>query len=1062
MKLVRSNRTEPLVEALIASLRSEPLGPLDAEVIVVQSRGTEQWLTLELAKRLGVWSHPEFPFPRLVIERVLGAFGLGPTEQSRAYEPAQLQWTVADLIRTDAPDSLHGFLGEAVDDDRALRLAGRLALVFDDYLVYRPDMLRHWSIGASDEAGAWQAELWRRVVARLGPHDLPTRMTQALAPLSDASDDRDLGFERLHLFSIETLPPVFLSFFSALGQRVPTNLYVLSPCAGAVSSSETDASGQLSLPIASSRGADTHRLVAFLGGLCRDFEGLLSRCDGLASDTEERFAVPTRNTLLGALQADMLESRPKPAADERSSVALGDDSITIHACASAMREVQVVHDQVRQALERDRTLQPEDVLVVTPDLEMHAPAFRAVFGQGSEPRIPFEVHDRRARDDARFLDDFLGVLDVLASRFSVLDVVRLMDAKSWREELCFSPSERSRLADLLATAGVRWGVDGAHRRELGFPAEGLHTWHAGLGRLFLGFASMPDSHEPFAGLLPRGSASLADAELVARLSRLCAILFEFRIRTAGARAVADWATLLGELSSALFAEEDDATGAVRVLRAALEALRETARQHRYSAAISLRTVREKVGELVLQRTPATGFLRRGVTLSELVPLRSVPFRMVCLLGMSEETFPRSDNRLRFDLMRVRAAPGDRNRREDDKHSFFQAVASARDRLVITYSAPVTSARSVAVPSPVVWELSETLNAYYRREGRPSVLEPFDHPVHPFDRSYFEPDGTPSSFSQRHLAIAQALSQPPSKPATAKLEAEAPSRVESLSIQELARWIWHPARQFIRVRLRTRLEESILYEPASALTELGTLDAFIVGNEALSRGLRGEALRAFLAAAPEFPDGNWGTADQEAIASEVEVLLNARANTVHGTPLDAGLVGVELGGLRLEGHLDGLFADKRIKVRFNRAESKTELTAWLEHLLMQAADERGLPSATEMWLRSDASEAKCVRFSPVREPRAVLAELVSLYDASQARPIELLPRASWRFARGVHEGKKATTPTMGQTGKGHHWFDRYVDYAWGPGNPFDDDAWSARFKEVSSRVYGPLFEHRSAR
>ncbi len=1056
MELIRSNRTEELTDALASLVKGKPLGPFNSEAIVVQSRGMERWLTLALASRLGVWSNPAFPFPRSAIEQVLDDLGFGEGEKSNAYDPARLKWTIAELLHQDTPPALRHYLERPADSDRILRLSSNLSVVFDRYAVYRSELLRDWVAGSDSR---WQAGLWRRIAERLGPYDLASRITRASAELRGGNKSHKIRFKRLHLFSLETLPPLFLDFFATLSSSIPIRLYLLTPTTEYFSN--VDKTGQLSFAI-DPLETDGHPLLMSLGTLARDFQDLLLEVDSNVRRDEDRFAAPSRATLLGSLQADILEFRAPPETSEKSSIARPDDSISVHACTSPMREVLVLHDIIRGALEDDPTLRPEDIVVMARDLEAYAPAFRAVFGQNDVARIPYEVHDRKTRDDAGFYDDFLSVLEVLESRFSVLDVMRLMDAQSWREDFRFSSEERARLADLLQAAGVRWGIDANHREELGFPGESLHTWRAGFGRLFLGFASMPGVVEPFEGLTPRGSLSLEDAELVARLSRLCSILFDFRERTSRPAPVSIWVDLLGQLSSALLEEEEDESGAVRVLRSSLEGLLELSEVGGYRAAVGLRSIRRELGEIVSKATPPAGFLRRGVTLSELVPLRSIPFRMVCLIGMSGEFFPRPDDRPSFDLTREDPRLGDRSKRLDDRHSFLQAILCARDRLAITYSAPVTDTRSVATPSPVVSDLTDTLNRYYRREGSNSVLKAIHHPLHAFDQAYFTEGNTLSSFSERHLRIAQAMTQDPREPQPVELRAEQPETGERhISMSELANWIWNPAREFIKRRLKTRFDDSVLYEPTSPLTELEGLDAFRVGRDALDRALTGDVLRGFLRAAPEFPEGTWGEIRRNELAGEIEALRELRdVSTRRNEEEGARAVTVDLGDIIVEGRLDGLYSDRRLKHRFNRKETRIELTTWLEHLLMQACGDPNVPRTTELLLRATDRRADVVRFAPVEDPRGLLKDLVTLYHASQAKPVPLLGKPSWVFAANVVANKAERALENAKKAHEKYGPDPYARFAWGKAGPFADETWAEGFKLVSLSVYEPLFRHRS--
>ncbi len=1055
MELIRSNRTENLVDALASRVRAEALGPFAQEAIVVQSRGMERWLTLALAERLGIWSNPSFPFPRAVIEQVLGGLSEGRSREAQAYDPDRLKWTIAELLRESAPAELRAYLGDPSDSDRALRLASSVSTVFDGYVVYRPALLQRWANGEDTE---WQAELWRRIVERLGPHDLATRIGQALSSLRSGQPCGDLPFERLHLFSLETLPPLFLELFSVLSQTIPTTFYLLEPSSEYVS--DVDPASQLPATMNDAPG-DGHQLISTLGRLAKDFQQLLLGVDEAVHHEADLFEAPSRSSLLSSLQSDILEFRSPPEDGTRQTIEATDCSISIHACTGPMREAQVLHDLVRSALEDDASLRPEDIVVMTPDLDSYAPAFRAVFGQDDRHRIPYEVHDRRTRDDASFYDDFLAVLEVLDSRFSVFDLVRLMDASALREAFQFTQEERTRLTELLSASGIRWGIDAAHREELEFPPDALHTWRAGLGRLFLGFASTPDDTKVFEGLLPRGAPSLGDAELVARLARLCEVLFDFQSRTRRPLEIEAWASQLEHFATSLFAEDDQSSPGVRTLRAALGELRELSHDSGYGGAVALKTLRRELGGLLQKRAPAVGFLRRGVTLTELVPLRSVPFRVVCLVGMSEDGFPRADDRPSFDLTRQSHKSGDRNKRDDDRHSFLQAVLCARDRVIITYGAPANSPRSGANPSPVVWELCETARRYYELpEGNP-VLEATVHPLHPFDARYFCDSHLPRSTSARYLQIAGALGEPSVAPGRIELRAEADDAEETLSVSELAAWMWNPMGTFLARVLRARFGASDLYEPTSALTSIGQLESSIVGNAALRAGLRNDALQAYLGAAPEFPDGNWGALERQRLSNEIRA-VNARGDALGSEQsLGSRLVAAELDGLVLETRLDGLNAEQRVLTRFTKTGGRAELSVWIEHLLMQTSD--ALPTTTQLVVRGTETQAKLVSFSPVADPRVPLQALIDLYRTSRETPVPLLEESSRLFSETLElaDSDKAFSEASKQLNRQRRW-SPYLDYVLGTEDPFLDPNWRDAFERAAIEVYEPLFQHRSER
>ncbi len=1047
MELIRSNRTENLADALASLIREKPLGPFKNEVIVVQSRGMERWLTLALAERLGVWGNPSFPFPRALIEEVLER-AIGRSDEAPAYSPDRLKWTIARLLQESAPEELLPYLGAEAHPDRVLRFAAGLSNVYDDYVVYRPDVLFKW---ADERSPGWQPELWHRVARALGPHDLASRIQEALPTLRNDLDASALSFERLHVFALETIPPLFLQFFNAFSRSVPTTLYVLEP--------SPEYLGDVLLSHEEQASADGHAFLSNVGRLSRDFQQVLLSIDQELGGQTEAYQPPVRTNLLRSLQADLFEFRSPPPPAERPVHEAWDSSITLHACTGPMREAQVVYEAVQGALEDDPTLLPEDIVVMAPDLETYAPVFRAVFGQEGPHRIPYEVHDRLTRDDARFYDDFTAVLDVLDSRFSVLDLLRLIDAESMREDFRFSPDERARLTELLAAAGIRWGVDAEHRAELEFPAEPLHTWRAGFARLFLGFASPPEDTGVFEGLLPRGAPSLEDAALVARLSRLGETLFEVRREARQAHSIGDWAELLAGLCASLFSEDDEWSAAVRVVREALHGLKESAEESGYDGALPLKTIRRELEGLLLRDTPAVGFMRRGVTIAELVPMRPVPFRLVCVVGMNEESFPRADKRLSFDVTRDSPRPGDRNKRNDDRHAFLQAILCARDRLIVTYGAPSSGSRDGASPSPLLWELRETVNRYYQGPDGAPLIEPTTHPRHAFDASYFDGRAPFQSSSPRYLRIAEALGEAPAERASVELRAEVGEPDPVVSTGELAAWLWNPIASFIDRVLLADFRGLELYEPTSAVTQISPLDAAVVGNAALRAGLRDAGLREYLGAAPEFPDGTWGALQRRALTREIDA-VTARADRLQDdAAARSELLSFEVGGLVLEGRVDGLFPNQRLVKRFTKAGRKAELAAWIEHLLLQAATRTMRP--TNLVLRGENQRASLVSFAPLEEPGHVLDTLLAIYRDCLEGPIPLLETASRIFA----EKRDPENPSTALKAARDEWRklcgrDARLGYAFGSFDPFADERWAQAFERAAVTVFGPLIEHRS--
>jgi exodeoxyribonuclease V gamma subunit len=1061
MELIRSNRTEELADALLSIVRDEPLPPLSQELIVVQSRGMERWLSLRLAQGLGIWANPAFPFPRAAIELLLQELGPDDAEAARAYAPQRLKWVLADLLTEGGIPALERYLGQTPDADRVLRLAGKLGELFDHYVIYRPDVLDQWRRGSEPED--WQATLWRRLDERLGPHDLASRIHSVMPKLARPAGTLSLRFERLHLFAVETLPPLFLSFFAAVSRHIPTKLYLLEPSQEYTAGVEP---AQLSLPVIpgeeASSSSDGHPLLSSLGALSREFQDML--LEGVLVEREtDRFVTPVGDSLLSRTQADILAFNP-PNEGPKPIVDANDASISIHECTSPFRETQVLHELIRAALEDDPGLRPEDIVVMVPDLDSYAPAFEAVFGAEQALPIPYDVHRATSPHGVDLFGDALTILSALGSRFSMLDMLKLLEAQSLREAYRFSQSEQARLAELLRDAGVRWGIDGEHRIELGFPADATHSWRAGLSRLLLGFCMPPDDPRVFGGLMPRGAPSLGDAELIGRLSDFCELLFRFRSEAKGPLPAPLWAQRCDKLLRSLLRDDDDCAEAARSLRDALQDILEGAERAGFTAPVSLETVRQELARRLARASANNGFLRRGVTLTELVPLRSVPFRIVCLAGMSEERFPRADDRPGYDLTRRRQRRGDRNKRRDDRHSFLQSLLCARDRLLITYSPRLPPRHGRAAPSPIVLELREAAARYYaREEGEP--IEIARHPLQAFDARYFDGTGPLRSFSEHNAALCQALVEPKPERSPVVLSAQSTEPVTQLSPAELRRWIWHPMREFVQRRLDTRLERSELYEPSRPLTDIEPLQRFIVGERALGLSRAHVSLTEHLAASPEFPDGSWGLLQREKLQREIESMQAEHRRLKSPSSAQETLVAIRLGELRLEGRLHGVQQTERLLTRFCKPGRAPELEVWIEHLLLNAGP-ADLPKRTVLVLRGQealAGQASVVRFCPVPDALEKLHALAELCLASQSEPSPLYPIVSWELAQRALQGKdleygfRQLGDALFKSAGSH---DPYLALGWNP-KQLNDPDWREHCLAAAQAVYGPLIEHRSA-
>ncbi|MGL4449083.1 MAG: exodeoxyribonuclease V subunit gamma, partial [Shewanella sp.] len=252
--LYHSNQLDLLKELLVSQIRREPLSrPFAKEVILVQSPGMAQWLKLELAKAFGIAANIDFPLPASFIWQMFIDV-LSDVPPKSPYNKAAMSWQLMSLLPSlltrpsFAPiaaylqPSTGGTRDEEPGQLRLWQLCEKIADLFDQYLVYRPDWIERWEVGEGlsqtlieVQGQDWQPELWRELVDR----------TLALAPsgyhrsnLYDSFIDvlthsqtlrRPLP-ERVFVFGISALPPRYVEALRVLGQHTQVHLLVTNPC----------------------------------------------------------------------------------------------------------------------------------------------------------------------------------------------------------------------------------------------------------------------------------------------------------------------------------------------------------------------------------------------------------------------------------------------------------------------------------------------------------------------------------------------------------------------------------------------------------------------------------------------------------------------------------------------------------------------------------------------------------------------------------------------------------------------------------------------------------------
>ncbi len=1039
-----SNQVDVLKSLLVELIRLNPLeNPFQSEQILVQSPGMSQWLKMELAKEFGVAANLDFPLPATFIWELFTKV-LPDVPKRSAFNKEAMTWKLMQILPTqfDLPEfsPLKRYLDGDDDQSKRYQLSEKIADIFDGYLVYRPEWIAAWEAGQEVEElngeHPWQPILWQAL------YDQTVSMGQSpyhRANLYDEFIDTlqhyvgDLAGQaqlpsRLFIFGITALPPRYMDALRALGEHIEIHLMFTNPSRyywgdvrdrkylaklaaksrrimhtentsewlkGSIEQNEFTEAQILNNADLHTQYAVGNSLLASMGKLGRDNLYLLSQLE--VSDIDA-FADGYDDSLLHAIQQDILELREHQ--NDRLSVTTSsykpviradDRSLQLHICHSPMREVEVLHDRLLAMFEADPELKPRDVIVMVADINAYSHAIHAVFGQTTSDQrfIPYSISDRSVDQENPILQAFMRLMALPQRRCQASELLELLEVPAVMQRFGINEKEFERAAQWVQEVGIRWGLDEQTAQQFDLPSHKQNTWLFGIERMLLGFA-MPDS----AGLYHHGETIIAaydevqgmDAELAGKLASFVRCLQRYRDRLSNAQKFATWQRYLLEMLDEFFLVELEGEAVLSTIRESVEQLSQQLLDAGFEleAEISPQVLEQYLQNHLSNARVSQRFLAGQVNFCTLMPMRSIPFKTVCLLGMNDGLYPRSVAPEGFDLINGRTRPGDRSRRDDDRYLFLEALLSAQQSLYISYVGRSIQDNSVKEPSVLVAELLEYCQQNYALEGwqdKPSdesgqalvaALSQV-HPLVPFSASAFDGQNAAlASYAKEWLPAAKQANQAvlESNPAEfiqplpsylQQLEPEA-QRQYGLELSELLRFWRLPVKYFFNQRLKTYLDihPVSLAQMDDEPFAVNNLDSYWFGENLLAQWQQSGqdsghlSLESFEQCAQDYlqrqqAQGQLPMASFADIAAEsllastkpmAEALLPYLSEPKADVEIDLAL-DIQLDGqshtIHLVGWLGGQYQSGMVRYRSGGLHSRYLLGYWIEHLCLNASN-----------------------------------------------------------------------------------------------------------------------------
>ncbi|MEG0278221.1 MAG: exodeoxyribonuclease V subunit gamma [Morganella sp. (in: enterobacteria)] len=1099
--------------------------PFRPETVLVQSPGMSQWLQIALAEKLGIAANIDFPLPATFIWDMFTRVLPGIPKES-AFSKGAMTWKLMSLLpqRLEDPDftPLRHYLDDDNDKRKLHQLSGRIADLFDQYLVYRPDWLTAWEgdtlVDGLSQNQAWQKSLWQDLQTLTRALDQPqwhrANLYQRFIDVLNQGDPHIMANlpPRLFICGISALPPVYLQALRALGQHTHIHLMFTNPCQYYWGDIQNPASLRRMLarkpqsywdkkavswfksdddaPSLFNFEADGEQnignpLLASWGRLGRDNLWFLEEIDD--AHVIKAFVDHTPDTLLTTVQQDILDladySRVGKTKEEfsvskdRRILADDDRSLSFHSCHSPQREVEVLQDYLLNLLENNPLLTPRDIIVMVADIDSYSPYIQAVFGHGNDNRyLPFAISDRKARQAHPVLQAVLTLLELPQSRFTSEHVLSLLEVPAIAQQFGLDESDLPLLRRWVSGSGVRWGLDDDNIESFSLPVFGQNTWKFGLERMLLGYA-MAQQEGTWRGILPYDDASGIAAGRVGQLAAFIDTLSRWQDILSETRTPVQWRETGTELLSAFFATTPDTEPVLSMVLQQWQQVLEQAIKACYDDDVPLSLIRDELSLRLDDEKISQRFLSGAINFCTLMPMRSIPFKVVCLLGMNDGVYPRNIPPLGFDLMAEQARRGDRKRRDDDRYLFLEALGSAKEHLYISYIGRSIRDNEERNPSVLVSELLEYIGLNFCLEkDRPADLDisrkavenhlTVCHSRVPFAAENYREGAEFQSFAPQWLpaALGQGRAQGP-------FNVPVPDEpVKDITLDQLLRFYRHPIRAFFQQRLKVHFDIEDVALPEEEPFSVDNLQRYGFNTQLLDALVDGESeeqVFTTLKAAGSLPAGAFAQVYWEDQLQEMDVLAEkvrtARAES------ESELFHYVVGPYTLTGQLTGVQNDGLLRWRAAALTAVDGLRLWIEHLVYSLSDRQQFSRA---FGRNDTAWV----FEPLTAAQAqqYLQPLLDVFAQGLNEPLPVFIKSGWAWLSTLADEKsgelsddealqhKASSLLL-QTLQGGFQFNGEAedDYVVRAFRHFDTALLDA-VKQLSQQLFLPMFHHQKNR
>ncbi len=1063
-QVYHSNQLDLLKDLLVALMQQAPLDdPFANETILVQSPGMAQWLQLQIAEATGIAANIDFPLPASFIWQQFKAL-LPDVPDKSPFNKTSMAWQIMQLLPECLDDPDFAALLHYLENDPQLRkrfqLSQKIADIFDQYLVYRPQWIAAWESSSEQELASWTADNPHAVPLWLGEQRWQAKLWKKLAAtieqgfaeqgkayhraglyqdfLAKLAEQKSLSHlpQRIFVFGISALPDSYLQALLGLAEHCEVHFLLTNPCryywADIVDPKLlgkrfaqsrpklTVAQGQLQNLAESSWQKDAaHRdwamsadpelevgnpLLASMGKMGRDF---LYQLYSLEQQEVDAFVDIERDSLLHHIQADILNLQDSSCAlaldvSPRALINSDDQSLSVHLAHSVMREVEVLHDNLLAMFAADSSLTPKDIIVMVPNIDHYAPYVQAVFASVEKQRsIPFSISDVSAQQESPILVSFLQLLNLNQSRYTREDIFALLEVPAILRRFQLDQNDFVLLQKWINESGIRWGLNEKSATQWDLPELPQNSWVFGLKRMLLGYA-MGDAM--FADISPYDEVQGLQGDLLGRFIDFIDALIILEEALKQPYNAQQWQAFGYQLIDTFYAEDEENTAVFSLIREQFDNLLSYTEQAQFVQPVSLLVLLEHLQNHLATQSNSQRFLTGQVNFCTLMPMRSIPFKVVCLLGMNDGQYPRNIVPMGFDLMAGHRNRGDRSRREEDRYLFLEALLSAQDKLYISYIGHNIHDNSDKMPSVLVSELlnycQQSFVLAHNQHDPLAIAEKallaflnHSYPMQSFSESYYL--GEFKTYNPNWWQAQQETARH-SAEQIEQLPLDEP--LAEIQLQHLKQFLRHPCKAFFNQRLGVHFELDTNEQDNDEPFSLNNLQQYHLKNRQFEYALEGKSLDQLfieVKASGELPLGEFAALifnkDLQSMSDLAALTAGYFVGEIETIDID-----IQFAEKRLLGELSDHCENGLVRVKTGSIKGKDVLSLWVEHLCYCIAYGENLNSSL-------FGQANGIYFEELTADYAYqkLSELIALYEQGLQSPLPFFIQSAFAWSMVVN-------------------------------------------------------------